>query len=280
MKKSNFQVLVIFAVLIAISAGMIACNHMGAGSNTTSANHGQPPAPETTMDTAVTEGTAPAATDADVQGTVPAETQAKPEKPSDNDSGETTMQDALFVGDSRTVGLWDYACFEGADYFADIGMTVYNIDELTLSVPSVGRVGFEELLENKQYGKIYLMLGINEAGYDVDQTTEHYRQLVDQIKKQQPDAEIFLQANLHVSKHRSDGDSVINNPTINRINQAIEKIAKDTQTFYLDANPVFDDETGSLSADLTGDETHLYGKYYARWADWIVQQTGVLEGET
>ena len=44
----------------------------------------------------------------------------------------------------------------------------------------------------------------------------------------------------HVTKSRSDTDNVINNPAINRFNDAISKFANGNDIFYLDANILFD----------------------------------------
>lgn len=184
-----------------------------------------------------------------------------------------SMDDALFIGDSRTVGIAEYAGIDGADFFSDVGMGVNNIYNKKVSVASVGDVTLDELLKAKKYGKIYIMLGVNDVGYDFEQTVTKYRELLDAICQAQPDAVIFLQANLHVTKSRSDTDSVVNNGAINSLNAAIASLADGSKIFYIDANPVFDDSSGALAADTSGDNTHLYAKYYKQWGDWIVAQS-------
>ncbi len=195
---------------------------------------------------------------------------------------ETTtisMKDSLFIGDSRTVGLSEYACIDDADFFSDVGMSVYNIYQKTISVPAVGKVTLHELLTHKTYHKIYIMLGINEMGYDFDNIVVHYKKLVEFIKEKQPEAALFIQANLHVTKVRSNSDKVINNHNINQLNTALSKIADNTKIFYLDVNFMFDDENGHLSSDKSNDNTHLYAKYYAEWGKWIINQTAERIGE-
>ena len=194
-------------------------------------------------------------------------------------NNNTSMGDALFIGDSRTVGLMEYAGIDGADYFCTVGMSVYNIHKKPVSVPNVGKVTLTELLNGKKYGKIYIMLGINEVGYKFSSTVEKYSELIEFIKDKQPDAVIFIQANLHVSKSRSDSDKVVNNTAINGLNAELAKLADGKSIFYLDANILFDDEAGGLSADKSGDSTHLYAKYYREWGEWIIRQTASLIGE-
>lgn len=192
---------------------------------------------------------------------------------------DISMDDALFIGDSRTVGLMEYANIDGADYFCTVGMSVYNIHKKPVSVPNVGKVTLTELLNSKKYGKIYIMLGINEVGYNFSNTVEKYSELIEFIKDKQPNAVIFIQANLHVSKSRSDSDKVVNNIAINGLNTEISKLADGKRIFYLDANVLFDDEAGGLSADKSEDSTHLYAKYYKEWGEWIIRQTASLIGE-
>ena len=192
---------------------------------------------------------------------------------------DISMDDALFIGDSRTVGLMEYAGIDGADYFCTVGMSVYNIHKKPVSVPNVGNVTLTELLNGKKYGKIYIMLGINEVGYKFSSTVEKYSELIEFVKDKQPDAVIFIQANLHVSKSRSDSDKVVNNTAINGLNAELAKLADGKSLFYLDANILFDDEAGGLSADKSGDSTHLYAKYYREWGEWIIRQTASLIGE-
>ena len=54
---------------------------------------------------------------------------------------------------------------------------------------------------------------------------------------------------------------VINNTAINSLNSELSKLADGKKVFYIDANPVFDDADGNLSADKTQDNAHLYAKF-------------------
>lgn len=179
------------------------------------------------------------------------------------------FKDALFIGDSRTLGLSEYADLGSADVFADSGMSVYKIFEKKMNIKGIGKVGLENLLKNKSYGKIYVMLGINELGYDHKQTVHKFKELIQKIQKLQPEAIIFIEANLHVTAAKSAESNIYNNKNINRINKGIKKLADEKQIFYIDINEVFDDENGNLNAEYTTDKVHVLGKYYEQWAEWI-----------
>lgn len=192
---------------------------------------------------------------------------------------EASLSGSLFIGDSRTVGLMEYSGLENTDFFCSVGMSVYNIHKKPVSVPNVGKVTLTELLSGKSYDKIYIMLGVNELGYKTESTLAKYKELLALIKEKQAEAAVFIEANLHVTKSRSDKDGVVNNASIDSFNNELAKLADGKKVFYINANPVFDDGYGNLSADKSEDGTHLYAKYYAEWSKWIADKTASLVGE-
>lgn len=181
---------------------------------------------------------------------------------------EEFFQDTLFIGDSRTMGLAEYADIEGAVFFANTGMNIYRLYSLKNAVHDQ-ELYLEDILSEKQYRKIYLMLGINELGYDAEQTVKRFEEEVLKLRKLQPEAKIVLEANLHVTTARSERDAIFNNENINGINENIRQIAEKYGFSYIDVNEIFDDETGGLNPEYTHDEVHVLGKYYQQWADWI-----------
>lgn len=185
---------------------------------------------------------------------------------------EHYFDDALFIGDSRTVGLFEYADMGDADVFADAGMSIYKIHKASFPMGDRGKMSLEEVLTQKQYGKIYLMLGINELGYDQGQTVRKYGELASYIHSLQPDARMVLEANMHVSEAKSSRDSLYNNGNINAFNEQVRLLAEQEEWDYLDVNERFDDENGNLDSQYTADDAHLLGKYYEEWAEWIYQK--------
>ena len=204
----------------------------------------------------------------------------KREEKSPEEYRTVPMDDALFIGDSRTMGLLEYAGIEGAAYFCDEGMSVYNIFDKTVQVPGIGRTNLETLLSNNSYGKIYIMLGINEVGYKVNQTVERFENLVDFVMEKEPEAELILMENLHVTKHKSESGSYVNNNNLNKINEGIREISLKKSLNCIDINGLFDDNGHNLQSSRSGDGIHLYAKHYKEWGAWIVDKTaGILEGD-
>ena len=99
------------------------------------------------------------------------------------------FNDAAFLGDSRTLGISDYAGLDEADFYCENGMTIYKILEPEgVTYQKTGdKVDLSQVLKQKRYGKIYIMLGMNELGYgNTAMYLEQYRAVVEQIKEWQP----------------------------------------------------------------------------------------------
>ena len=189
------------------------------------------------------------------------------------------FDDALFIGDSRTVGLYEYGGLGNAEVFAHSGMSIYKVFNEEFELQSGEKVTLETALQTKQFGKIYIMLGINELGYDFDQTVERFKEAVALIRELQPDALIFIQANLHITNAKSEDSELFNNINIDLFNQAVGELADGKSIFYLDVNPLYDDEDGGLSEEFTTDHAHILGKYYVDWVDFILQNAVKVESE-
>ena len=182
---------------------------------------------------------------------------------------EGYWNDALFIGDSRTEGIRMYSGIEGATYFSSVGLSVYGIEKETVYYEDLGEVTLEQLLTEKKFGKIYIMLGINELGSNQDTTVFKYGEILKSIRKLQPETTIFIQANIHVGAEKSNYDAIFKNSTINELNGRLATYANNIDTVYIDANPLFDDANGDLNAEYTGDNVHLYANHYVDWKNWL-----------
>ena len=148
-------------------------------------------------------------------------------------------------------------------------MSVFKLEQKALTVPGMGKLTFDEVLTARQYGKIYLMLGLNELGYKFEAVEEKYGEIVAKIRENQSEAVIYLCANLHVTAKQSQKDSVFNNANVDRVNGMIKGLTDGKHCIFLDANEIFDDENGGLRADYSSDAFHIYAKHYMEWVDWL-----------
>ena len=181
------------------------------------------------------------------------------------------FDDALFIGDSRTVGIKEYGDFKSSDFFCTEGLATDKISQTAINGKK-----FDEFIDAKQYGKIYVMLGINEVGNDHEYVLTAYRAIIEKLKVHQPDAIIYLQANLHVTSYAENG--VITNAAIDDLNNGIASLADYKRVFYLDINELYDDEYGFFNQSYTNDGVHPMGMYYTQWCEWLCSKTVPRDG--
>lgn len=182
------------------------------------------------------------------------------------------LQDALFIGDSRTSTLYEYARWEETDFFVKYGMSVWNLAESKMDDKLLA-----EVLSEKKYGKIYIMLGINELGTGTpDSFYEQYKRIVDEIRYRQPETLIFIQSIMHVSEEKDEENTYINNAEIDIRNEKIKQIADNVNVFYLNVNEAVDDpETGKLNSEYSFDGVHIEAKYINLWQEYLLNH-GIL----
>lgn len=184
---------------------------------------------------------------------------------------ESYFDDALFLGDSHTAGFHDYAGLRNATYFTKNGITVKEATEKSFVEIDGKKYTLAEALETRQFAKIYILLGVNELGGG---TTEgwigQYQTLLDLVREKQPDAIIFLQSIFHTTQKKSES-SYFKNEVINERNAALAELADNKTIFFLDLNPIFDDESGALRSDYSGDGVHVRAPYYVQWRDYLYQ---------
>ncbi len=190
---------------------------------------------------------------------------------------EDYFDDAVFIGDSRIVGLHDYSGWNNTTYYASIGLTVYDVFDKPIVEENGTKITIEQALSEHQFGKILVMIGINEMGTGtVDSFMKAYEEMVSHLRELQPDAIIFLHGIMYVKQEKSESDPIFNNPNIQERNDRIAQLADNKNIFYLDVNEVVTDETGNLNPDYTWDEVHLLGKWYVLWTDYL-KEHGIIK---
>ena len=188
------------------------------------------------------------------------------------------FDDAVFIGDSRTVGMQDYSGLDNATFFAKTGMNVYEIleDKFIKDASSSKDVSISYMLKHHKYKKIYLMIGINELGTGNTATFQKaYARVLEKFRKWQPDAVIYIQGIIPVSKKKAASDGIFNNVNINDKNVAIAKLADGKQIFYLDVSEKLTDKQGFLKEEYTFDDVHMYAQNYQLWTDYLMEHAVV-----
>lgn len=183
--------------------------------------------------------------------------------------------DAVFIGDSRTVGLGMNTDRPKATFYASTGLnvgTVATSETIILDDGSYGTV--YDALKQKQFGRVYIMFGINELGWPYpDVFQEEYETVINKIKELQPDATIYVQSILPVSSLALSTNSVFTNENVDNFNLYVQNAAANTGSIYIDVASCIKDENGELPLDASTDGIHLIREYCLKWMDYLAENS-------
>lgn len=186
------------------------------------------------------------------------------------------FNDACFIGDSRTVGISQYAGIENATFLCRNSLSIYDYDKKKINYEGK-KMSVQEILSEKEFSKIYLMVGINECGTGTPETFfKQYKEVVADIRTLQPDALIFIQGNLLVTESKSSEDENITNENITARNKLIATLANQKDIFYIDINESSLCADGSLISDYTWDQVHIRAQYYPIWKDFLLKHAIIV----
>ncbi|MBP3200851.1 MAG: hypothetical protein J6M39_04330 [Lachnospiraceae bacterium] len=190
------------------------------------------------------------------------------------------FKNTLFIGDSRMVGFEIYMKIPEAMYFCYTSASVFNIFENEDDVAPIGKTKLYDLLTNHKFDKIYIMLGINNLQTNYYSHKKQYKETIDRIKKLQPQAIIYLIANLHVTDVLDPTKLHLTNENVNHVNEFIKDYADNIQTYYLDPNPMYDDENGNLKLELSTDNVHIHLVHYDKFLVYLLSNALVEDEST
>lgn len=208
--------------------------------------------------------------------TVPPTTVPPTTEPTVSVPEENWFDDALFIGESRTAGLKACGRLGTADYFCGEGLTVYGVLGVTASDWNFGEQSLQNLFSWKQYGKIYIHLGINELGGNLDSFINQYQKVIDSIRQMESDACIILQSVLSL-EDRYSSRACFSAESIQEINSRIRTLAEENGLYFSDVNQIMTDETGYLMEGLSFDGCHLNPESYELWAQWLLDEAYEIE---
>lgn len=206
---------------------------------------------------------------------VPSETYdySKPVPPSDP-VGLAYFDDAVFIGDSRTEGLFLNTGLSNATSFAHMGLMVDTVFTRPLFNVNGEKVPVIDAMKTAEFSKVYIMLGINETGWAYSSIfIQKYGEIIDAIREINPDALIYVQAIMPVSQKVSSTHSYVKNPKIAEYNQLLLQLAEEKQVYYIDTASAVAGEGGSLPDDAAPDGIHLARSYCQRWLDYLMTHT-------
>ncbi len=184
---------------------------------------------------------------------------------------EDYFSDALFIGDSRTVGMLQSHLLSNASYYAKTGIGIGDILSERIVNEGGRMISVRDALHLHSFSKVYIMIGINDiASGDSDWFTQQYQNILDTIRQTQPDAIIYIQGNIPMSYGTQDFEGSLNNHNLSLRNEASRALADKKSVFYLDIDKIYADENGNLQSCYTTDGLHVMPDYYTLWVDYLL----------
>lgn len=195
----------------------------------------------------------------------------KEEQPELTDS--QYLDNSLFIGDSRVVGIMLYGGIDEMDFFCSEGLTIYELWDQQLKVNGKGSsMLLKEAIKTGGYDRIYLEIGINEMGQGtIDDFMTAYAGTAAKIREYAPDADIVLCSIMNVTAERDRTDKVFNNRRAGNRNKRIKSLCEENGYHYLDINEYVCGEDGNLKGEYSEDSCHLKGKYDGLWEKCILE---------
>ena len=173
-------------------------------------------------------------------------------------------ENTVFVGDSLTEGLSYYGYQEIDHVIAERGTS---IEQAMKKIKKIAK-------PNPDY--IFVMLGINDLNYSIytlDDIEDNYIKLIEKLHDKMPNAKIYAESLLPVTKNFAKSHKLLSNKRINTFNKRIKKIAgKYDYVTYLDVHSKYVTSKGCLSSKISSDGYHLQPDAYEKWVK-LVKET-------
>jgi lysophospholipase L1-like esterase len=166
----------------------------------------------------------------------------------------------IFLGDSQTEQAEWHELFPNSSHVLNRGISGDYTEGLLERLP--------EVLRHKPL-KIFLLIGVNDLAFnnDLPEIETVYRNIVQKIRTESPNTELYLQSLLPVNNEvRHTG---VQNKKILDLNTRVQKIAREFALPYLDIASPLKDADGNLAAKFTEDGLHINGLGYVVWKKQI-----------
>ena len=192
---------------------------------------------------------------------------------------DTYFDGAVFLGDSRTEGLFLYSGLKTGHFYTAVGATVESVfSKKNFETESGEKVPLLDAVAEQDCDKIYIMLGINELGWSKVKTFhDQYAKLIDRVREDHPEAKIVLQSIPPVSAKQEAKKTYVNNDRISDYNEVIRTLAEEKECYFLDVAACLSDGNGLLPKDLNFDGIHLNPAGCKVWLNYL--RTHSLEEE-
>jgi hypothetical protein len=186
---------------------------------------------------------------------------------------DSWFDDACFIGHSQVVGMHNYFNLPNADYYAVVGHTAQNvIDHIYYDLPNGGSGTLQQALSQKQYGKVYIMLGINDCNDREDRLerfTTPMKTILDMVTETQPNAQIYLLSLAPIGRY-TPNDLWYTMDNVLLFTHTVKAFSREYNTEYLDVFRLMCDESGYFMDEFNaGDGIHIDAHHYEQIKEFL-----------
>ncbi len=196
--------------------------------------------------------------------------------------GASWFDDAVFVGDSVSVTLAnyadDYGALGNADYLCAVSLgynnalwDLYNPNNVHPKYNGT-KVTVDEGVRLSGKKKVFIMLGMNDVGlYGVDGTIDGMITLTNRILQKSPDVQIYIQTVTPLIRGMARGG--LNNTNVALYNEKARQVCAERGFIFVDVASAVEDSEGYLIYDYCGDPNymglHFNYKGCAQWVEYL-----------
>lgn len=188
----------------------------------------------------------------------------------DNSYGKEYLQNCVFLGDSRIVGMALYGFIETNTALAQIGLTHNNAMNTVYKTSTGKEYTIESYLQTHQPKVIYICYGVNGLTQGEKNYKDAYQKLVERVKMLAPGSYIVIQS-IWPAKDGGIYANTVSNSKIDYYNDFLYDLAAEEGFYYLDIQGALKDEEGQMMHQYDGgDGLHYNQAGYADIIDYIV----------
>ena len=204
-----------------------------------------------------------------------------PKSPAASDS---YFDDAIFIGDSISVGLRVYGVLPTQNVLAEQNVNILNLINgnavytTTDGQKSAVLPAIDQRIKNP--GKIYILIGANGIpGLSNEAHIKYYAQFIDQLQEKYPDAMIYAESVTPITADSKYIRDSFTTEKINDFNDKIYQMAQEKGIYYLNVQEVLMDDTGHLISDYdAGDGMHLKSNGHKAMYEYYLTHTVDADG--
>lgn len=159
-------------------------------------------------------------------------------------------------------------------FFTDTGISAASVPHYSqFTLPDGGTGTLADGLRQKDFTKVYIMLGINEITTSQERFKENMANLIQMIRDNQPEGIPIYVLNITPTTRAKSDSSDFNQENVKRLNRALAELCEEQKCYLVDLWSCFAGEDGYLPAEISTDGVHLKAPQYRVMADYILCHT-------